>query len=169
MKGAHALLALALVFPHIIFTALISIPWNEPSTTLNYEQLPFLISLILSLQLIYFFPVAILNILNTEDKLWLRYTEPFMMSILAMFLTIIVPYLMDVYPVPFLLWTVGPALWAVLSVPLTKLYYDQAKATGIPIQTSSAFTDVLKLSLFAIGIVSSTLLVLGYIEILKTG
>ncbi|KAL3896058.1 MAG: hypothetical protein SGCHY_004324, partial [Lobulomycetales sp.] len=118
-----------LVLPHSLFYGLASIPWADVSSNLNSEQIPWLVSMFLTFQVTFFFPVAVLNIQRRDQKkLWVPLAEPFLMASLVFVLTTIVPYLMDKYPVPFLLWAVGPFLWSVLAVYLSARFYREFRS-----------------------------------------
>jgi hypothetical protein len=80
------------------------------------------------------------------------------MALIVFILTALVPYAIDLYPVPFLLWTVGPVLWSLLAVYLSKIFYDQATASQEDTKRSlTPIKDVAKLSFFAIAVVVSTI------------
>lgn len=116
------------------------------------------------LNLISRFPVAILNILNDDDNLWIRVTAPLSTTVLVTVLAAIVPYAIEKFPVKFLLWTMGPFIWALLSIYLSSEFYQEARKKGkLHIEGKSALFNIVKISGFAICVVSCTLIVLAII------
>lgn len=96
-----AFLTLLLLFatPQILIACLLSIPWSEMNSYLSFDQLSYIATLFLTLNLIYFFPVAILNILSEVETLWLQFTSPILMTVFVTVLTSIIPYLSNSNPV----------------------------------------------------------------------
>ncbi|KAI9346547.1 hypothetical protein BDR26DRAFT_834744 [Obelidium mucronatum] len=132
-----------ILFPTSVICVLFLVPLTEPSAYWQSDQISnTLVFFEACLVVFVVLPIVFLNVqtkLNHFVLCW-QMVVPVIVGFLSqMILTVFLPYWLGVFPVPFLFWGIGPALWA-SSVLFSSYYFvKEMKRRGVDVAGSDLY------------------------------